>query len=114
MIKGVTIILFFYLLGEVVSLLIHHFIPGNVCGMILLFLALMLGWVDGNDVKGVAHTLTQNMALFFVPASVGLMASFELITANLITLILVSTLTTLLVMLTVGHLQQYLERKIKR
>ena len=35
----------FYVLGEMMSLLIGKLIPGSVCGMILLFIALTLKWI---------------------------------------------------------------------
>ena len=69
MIKGFCYIMLFYVLGEMVSLLIGRLIPGSVCGMILLFLALTLKWVRPRDVDKAASALTRNMALFFVPAS---------------------------------------------
>ena len=73
MIKGFCYIMLFYVLGEMMSLLIGKLIPGSVCGMILLFIALTLKWIRPHDVDKAASALTRNMALFFVPASIGLM-----------------------------------------
>lgn len=114
MIKGTTLILLFYFLGEGASYLISGIIPGSVCGMILLFLALMLRIVKGNDVKSVAGTLTKNMALFFVPAGVGLMASFDLISKNLAAILVVSVVTTVLILVVVGWIEETLERRKNR
>ena len=55
----------FYVLGEMMSLLIGKLIPGSVCGMILLFIALTLKWIRPHDVDKAASALTRNMALFF-------------------------------------------------
>ena len=68
----------FYVLGEMMSLLIGKLIPGSVCGMILLFIALTLKWIRPHDVDKAASALTRNMALFFVPASIGLMHEYKI------------------------------------
>ena len=60
------------------SLLIGKLIPGSVCGMILLFIALTLKWIRPHDVDKAASALTRNMALFFVPASIGLMHEYKI------------------------------------
>ncbi len=111
MIKGVGVIMLFYLLGTIVSHLIGGFIPGSVCGMLLLFSALSLGWVKGSSVKGVAMALSDNMALFFVPVGVGVMGAYDLISDNLALFIIVPIVTTVFVTAAVGLLQQYLERR---
>ena len=69
MIKGIFIIILFLFLGEAASWLIDGVIPGNVLGMVGLFLSLVAGLVKADDVRPVALWLTRNMALFFVPAS---------------------------------------------
>ena len=109
--KGVFWILLFLVAGEVVSMLIGGMLPGNVLGMLLLFLALVLGWIKLQEVSGIAHLLTKNMALFFVPASVGIITSWNIISHNLFALLLISVVTTLLVIAVVAIVQQRLEEK---
>jgi holin-like protein len=105
MIKGVFLILLFLALGEGTSLLIGGFVPGNVLGMVLLFLALSLKIVKPDSVKYVSNVLTRNMVLFFVPAGVGLMASMQLIGNNWLAILLSSVISTLLVIAVVGLIQ---------
>jgi len=66
MIKGSFYILLFYFLGELLSLLMHNFIPGSVLGMILLFLSLFFKLIKPDNVKSVSTVITKNMAVFFV------------------------------------------------
>ena len=106
MIKGVFLILLFLALGEGISSLIGGFVPGNVLGMVLLFLALSLKIVRPDSVKYVSTVLTRNMALFFVPAGVGLMASMQLIGNNWLAILLSSAISTLLVIAVVGLIQE--------
>lgn len=111
MIKGATIILFFYFVGECLSYLINGWIPGSVCGMILLFLSLMTNWINPKSIQPVASVLTKNMALFFVPAGVGLMTSFDLISKYWATLTVIITITTWLIIAVVGWIQETMEKR---
>ncbi|MFI3286349.1 MAG: CidA/LrgA family protein [Rikenellaceae bacterium] len=114
MIKGATIIMMFYLFGATLSYLIGGVIPGSVCGMLLLFVALLLNLVKGDDVKDIVQMLTGNMSLFFIPVSVGIVAAFDLVSANWLVFLIVPVATTVLVIVVVGLLQQYLERLGKK
>src|SRR5574344_2374113 len=84
MIKGSFYILLFYFLGSLISLLIKGFIPGSVIGMILLFLSLFFKLINPENVRVAATAITKNMAVFFIPAAVGLMAYGELLSHNFV------------------------------
>ena len=103
--KGILIILAFLAMGEFVSWIMDHFVPGNVIGKVLLFVALQLRWVKGSTVGKVAELLTSNMAIMFLPAGVGLMVAYQMITANLVTIVLGTVISTLLVLAFVGKMQ---------
>ena len=77
--QGIVWILFFYLLGCVVSALTGNFIPGSVVGMLLLFGALSAGWLRPWRMKRAAGFLLDNMMLFFIPVGVGLITSYTLL-----------------------------------
>lgn len=111
--KGVFIILLFYVLGIGASHLIGGIIPGSVCGMLLLFAALFLGIVKPDNVRSVAHALTQNMAVLFVPAGVGVMAQYDLIAQNWVGILTITIVCTLLVLLSTGGIAQYLNNHFK-
>ena len=111
MIKNVTIIFLFYFLGECLSFLINGWIPGSVCGMVLLFSALIAKWIHPHSVQPVAKVLTQNMALFFVPAGVGLMTSFDLISRYWAALLVIISITTWLIIAVVGWIEETMEKK---
>lgn len=112
-IKGVFIILLFYVIGIGASHLIGGVIPGSVCGMLLLFAALCLGIVKPDNVRSVARALTQNMAVLFVPAGVGIMAQYDLIAQNWVGILTITIVCTLLVLLSTGGIAQYLNNRFK-
>lgn len=73
-------VIFFSLLGEVLSIVIQPFvaIPASVIGMVLLFLALHYKIIKLEQVEDVGNFLTSNMAFLFVPSGVGLMTNLDL------------------------------------
>lgn len=112
--KGIFIIVAFLVLGNVCAWATGHFVPGSVFGMVLLFLALMLKVVKAEDVRPVADFLTKNMSLFFVPASIGIMEQWGLISTNLLGWVAVIFISTFLVLVSVGGTQSGLMSLMKR
>ena len=80
---GLFYILFFWLVGNVLSRLTGNIVSGNIIGMVLLFASLCLHWVKAETVRPAARFLLAGMALFFVPFGVGLMDSYRVILDNL-------------------------------
>ena len=111
---GLFVLLFFYLLGCVVSALTGHFLPGSVAGMILLFAALSLGWVRPGQVKRASMFLIDNMMLFFVPVGVGLVTSYSVVSRYMTAIIVASLVSTVLVIAVVGLVEQRLETRRKK
>ncbi len=113
MIKGLFFIFLFYFLGEAVSYLINGFIPGSVLGMVFLFLALFFNLLNPENVRQTAKLITQNMAVFFIPAAVGLMTYYELLAENLVAIITAITVSTVFVIISVALVQEYMEKRKK-
>jgi holin-like protein len=110
MIKGSFYLLFFYFIGEMLSMLIHGFIPGSIIGMILLFLSLFFKILDPSNVRSTATILTKNMAVFFVPAAVGMMAYWEVVSKNFFAIVLSIAISTILTLVTVALIQEKMEK----
>ena len=109
MVRGLTLLLLFQLCGEVLSRGLDLPIPGNVMGMGLLLLGLMTRLVDVKWLEEAADILLSNMALFFVPAGVGVMVYGELIAAEWLPISVATILSTFVVMAVTGKLAQKLE-----
>ena len=111
MIRGLTFLLLFQLCGEIISRSLDLPIPGNVMGMGLLLLGLMVGWVEVKWIEEAAEILLSNMALFFVPAGVGVMVYSDLIAAEWLPITVATVVSTFVVMAVTGLLAQKLENK---
>lgn len=113
-IKQLFWIFFFSFLGEVGSYLSPVAVPGSVIGMVLLFIALHFKWIDMDKVETVGEWLTNNMAILFVPAGVGLMTNFSIIGEVWWQLLLVILISTIAMMAFVGVVVQSVIRLTKK
>ena len=110
---GLFYILFFWLLGNGLSLLTGGYISGNIIGLILLFASLCLHWVKAETIRLAARFLLGAMALFFVPYGVGLMDSYQVILENLWAILVSGIVSTILVLVVAGKTYQSLNRRVR-
>lgn len=115
-IKQLFWIFLFSLLGDVLSIAIRNIvaIPGSVIGMVLLFFALHFKWLKMAQVDDVGTWLTDNMAIFFVPAGVGLMTNFGVLAEVWWQLLIIMLVTTVIMMWFVGKLVQTVKQRSER
>lgn len=69
----ILFLLFLNELGYIIVNLLHLPVPGNVVGMILLFILLLTGAVKLSWVEAASSLLIKHLAFFFIPIAVGLM-----------------------------------------
>lgn len=115
-IKQLSLIFLFSLIGEVLSILIASFIaiPGSVIGLVLLFLALQLNVLKVEQVDEVGTWLTSSMGIFFVPAGVGLMTNFGVLADTWWQLLIIMVVTTILMMIFVGKVVQSVKELVMK
>ncbi|WP_417016490.1 CidA/LrgA family protein [Alistipes sp.] len=110
---GLFFILFFWLVGNGLSLLTGGYISGNIIGLILLFASLCMHWVKAETIRPAARFLLGAMALFFVPYGVGLMDSYQVILENLWAILVSGIVSTILVLFVTGKTFQSLNRRVR-
>lgn len=103
-----------YLLSEVLSRFIGGFLPTSVVGMLLLFGGLQTKIIKEDDVAGVCNFILSNMMLFFVPVTVGIMVTWAVVADNWANVILTMVISTIMVMVVVGFVQQKIGEKWKK
>ncbi len=111
MVRGMALLLFLQFLGELLSTRLSLPVPGNVLGMGLLLGALLIGWVKIEWLEEAADLLLSNMALFFVPAGVGVMVYADLISREWLPISVGLVLSTFFVMAVTGWVEQTLSNR---
>ena len=110
MLQGFVLLLVFQFAGEFLSKLFGLPLPGSVVGMALLLLALMMGIVSEESLRQAADLLLSYMALFFVPAGVGVMLYFDLISQQWVPIVIGTVFSTFAVMAVTGYTAKWLDR----
>lgn len=97
-----------YLVGDFIQRTLHLFIPGSVIGMVLLFILLVFGVVKVRWLEAGLQFMVRHLALFFIPATIGIMNYFDLFKGKGMLLIAIVLFSTVLVMGSSGLTSQWL------
>lgn len=107
------IIIGFSFIGEFLHYILPLPIPASIYGIVLLFSALELKILKVNDIREVSSFLIAVMPMMFIPAAVGLVNSWDIISSSLLKYIIVTFVTTFVVMGVSGLVTQFVIRKGK-
>lgn len=99
-------------MGEILNKVLRIPIPGNILGMILLFVALLTGIIKLHQIEEISKFLLDHLSVLFVPAGVGLLAVTGMLKGSWYLLLLISVVTTILVMSTTAIVVRALRRRI--
>lgn len=86
--------------------------PGSIIGLLLLFGCLYFKIIPVEYVKDGAGFLLAFLALFFIPATVGIMDYPELLSWNGLGMVVGIIISTIITIVSTGKFCQYLERKL--
>lgn len=81
-------------------------IPGNVVGMILLFLFLMTGIIRLDWVEQASKLLLNHLAFLFIPITVGLMAWGNLFRSDGLQMMVILAISTVAALIATGLMAQ--------
>ena len=111
--KQFFLIIVISFIGEILHAVIPLSVPASIYGIVLLFTGLMTGIVPLESVRDVGVFLIEIMPVMFVPAAVGLIESWDLLSSKLLSYVVVTVLTTFVVMAVTGVVTQKLIRNGK-
>jgi holin-like protein len=114
MVEWITVLIVCQLAGEAFVAYTHVPIPGPVCGMALLFGALVWNGGVPDDLGKTADGLLSNLSLLFVPAGAGVMLHFKLLAGDWLPLGAALIASTLLTIAVTAWLMARLSRKPPR
>ena len=109
--KQLGVLLACCIAGDALSILLRGALPGNVLGLALLLVLLVLGAVRPGHVEDTADFLLQNMAFFFLPACLGVLEVFSQIKSEILAVCVLTTLCTAAATALTVHLVCRLQRR---
>lgn len=111
----VTLILLITFLGELLQALVPLPVPASIYGMVLMLLGLCTGIIPLEKVDGAGSFLVEIMPVMFIPAGVGLIASWDALRPMLLPVIMAVLPLTAVVMAASGKgAQAVIDRENRR
>lgn len=112
--KQFTIIFSIAALGDFISKYFNLPIPGNVIGMFLLFLTLLIGIIKESHIAEVSDFLLTNLVFFFIPGGLGIINEFEYLKDNIAPFIIICILIVFIIISSTGLTAELLEKLFKK
>ena len=100
--------------GEMLNHFIPLPIPASIYGIVILFTALKMQWIKPHHIGDVCRFLILIMPVLFIPSAVGLLKSWDLISANLLQYVVILMVSTVVVMATSAIATQWVIKHNKR
>ncbi|OFI46350.1 murein hydrolase regulator LrgA [Floricoccus penangensis] len=107
----ILIIFAFSFIGDSISNVFNLPIPGSIIGMIFLFLALQFKIIKTEHIDVVGDFLINNMTILFLPAGVGIMAKWGLISKYWIQISFIVILALIINIFLLGRIVQFIKNK---
>lgn len=101
--------------GEILKYFLPLPIPASIYGMMILFIGLLTGLIPLEAVRDTGKFLIEIMPVMFIPAGVGLMASWGNLKPVLLPVSIITVVSLVTVMAVTGRLSQWIiRREIKK
>ncbi|MHB9095925.1 MAG: CidA/LrgA family protein [Eubacteriales bacterium] len=107
--EGFIILLFMQSLGTLVSNYFKLILPGNLTGLLLLFLVLLFRIVKLEQVEDAANLLLDNMMALFIPLNVGLVTILPKLKQEWVAIITSLLASTIIVMVVTAKAVELVE-----
>lgn len=114
MILQFGILMAFLAIGEFIVWLTGIPVPSSIIGMILLASALKARIIKLRQIENLANFLVHNLGFFFVPAGVGLMNCFGLISQEWIPIVGAAAGSTVIIMAVTGWVHRLVRKSVAR
>src|SRR5699024_5064750 len=110
-IAHIALLFGFYYIGVFIQQSLGLFIPGSVIGLVIMFICLTTGIVRVNWISAGARVMVTHLALFFIPATVGLLNYYKMFAGKGSLLLVITIISSILVMGVSGFVSERLAKK---
>ncbi|AJA46227.1 putative effector of murein hydrolase LrgA [Clostridium pasteurianum DSM 525 = ATCC 6013] len=111
LLRQLCIIVIICFIGSFLSTILKLPIPGNVLGLIILLVCLCTGVIKLDKIDLISKFLLDHLAFFFLPAGVGLIASYGIIKNTWPILLIICFISTIVIMAVTSLVVTILRRK---
>ncbi len=94
-------------ISVIVEQLLPFAFPAAVIGMILLFFCLLLGIIRLEHIREKSDFLLGNMSFFFLPAGISMINYLDILSANLIPILVICAVSTVLTFAATAYTIQF-------
>ncbi len=108
--KQFSIILSISFIGEILKAVLPLPVPASIYGMAILFACLVTGIIRLEAVRDAGKFLIETMPVMFIPAGVGLMASWNVLQPMLVPVAVITVVVLVAVMAVSGRVSQAIIR----
>lgn len=108
------IILIISFIGELLKYILPLPVPASIYGMVILFVGLLTGLIKLENVREAGRFLIEIMPVMFIPAGVGVMASWGVLSPILVPVAVIIVVALITVMAVTGRLAQMIIRFDKK
>ncbi|MCI8530596.1 MAG: CidA/LrgA family protein [Lachnospiraceae bacterium] len=113
-VKQIAVIFSISFMAELMEYLIPLPVAASVYGLVLMLIGLMSGIIPLEKVEGAADFLVEIMPVLFIPPTVSIMTSFQVLSQLLIPITVISVASTVLVMTVTGRVSQGIMRRSQK
>lgn len=99
------------IIGNLISTLLPFAIPGSIVGMLILFALLAMQIIPAHWAQPGCSILLKNMTILFVPIGVGIMNYYDLLSKQMVPIIVSCVVSTLIVMVVVAISSNYIHKE---
>ena len=104
--KQFWVIMTISFVSEALNMLLPLPVPAGIYGLVLMLAALITGIIKLPQVEETADFLVSIMPVMFIPAAVGLMDVWGVLSKILLSVTVITVITTVMVMTVTGHVTQ--------
>lgn len=102
------------IVGDIIHILTNLPIPGNVFGILIIFILLYTGVLKKAQIRWVSKFFLNNMAFFFVPSGVAIIIYYTAVAKMIVPFLLIILFTTIIVLSVTGQSAQLMQKLLNK
>lgn len=110
LLNELLIIILIFITGEYISSLLPFPLPGSIAGMLILLFLLIFKIIKIEQIKRISDFFLGNLSFLFLPVSVGLLGSMDILRESGVNILILTLGTTVIVIYVTGAIVELVLR----